>query len=43
MFSRINTIYADYMKEPYPARETVIVKDLPKNAEVEISMIAIKD
>lgn len=43
MFSRINTIYASYMKEPYPARETVIVKDLPKSAEIEISMIAVKD
>lgn len=39
---RINKIYMEYMKEPYPARETVCVKQLPKGAEIEISMIAFK-
>ncbi|MBI4999365.1 deaminase [Candidatus Gottesmanbacteria bacterium] len=39
---RINKVYMEYMKEPYPARETVCVKQLPKGAEIEISMIAFK-
>jgi len=40
MFSSINTIYTQYMKKPFPARETVIVKELPMGAEIEVSMIA---
>lgn len=43
LFNRINTVYAGFMIMPYPARETVVVKELPKGADVEISMIAIKD
>ena len=43
IFFRMNTVYMSYMNEPYPARETVIVKELPKGAEIEISMIAVKD
>lgn len=42
-FSRINTIYGSYFDEKNaPARETVQVACLPKNVNVEISMIAIK-
>ena len=42
-FARINTIYASYFEEAFaPARETVQVAKLPKNVNVEISMIAIK-
>lgn len=41
-YGKINEIYGDYMTEPYPARETVCVKELPLGAQVEISMIAIK-
>jgi len=41
-FAKMNEIYAGYFKEPYPARATVAVKNLPKNAKVEISAIAIK-
>lgn len=42
-FSRINTIYATYFDETTaPARETVQVACLPKNVNIEISMIAIK-
>jgi len=41
-YGKINVIYGSYMAEPYPARETVCVKELPLNAKVEISMIAIK-
>jgi 2-iminobutanoate/2-iminopropanoate deaminase len=41
-FNRINMVYKQYMKEPYPARETVIVKELPKGADIEVSLIALK-
>ncbi len=41
-FQEVNGVYASYFKESYPARETVAVAGLPKNVNVEISMIAIK-
>jgi 2-iminobutanoate/2-iminopropanoate deaminase len=41
-FTAMNEVYAGYFKEPYPARATVAVNKLPKNAKVEISAIAIK-
>ena len=42
-FGKINTIYGGYFsEETAPARETVQVACLPKNVNVEISMIAIK-
>jgi len=42
-FGRINAVYANYFDEKTaPARETVQVACLPKNVNVEISMIAIK-
>ena len=41
-FGAINTIYGSYFNEKTaPARETVQVACLPKNVNVEISMIAI--
>ncbi|MEI6310654.1 MAG: RidA family protein [Bacteroidota bacterium] len=40
-FAKINEVYATYMSEPYPARETVEVSKLPKNVNVEISVIAL--
>jgi len=43
-FARINTVYGSYFNEKTaPARETVQVACLPKNVNVEISMIAIKE
>ena len=40
-FGKINTIYGSYFNEKTaPARETVQVAGLPKNVNVEISMIA---
>lgn len=40
-FSLVNEIYASYFEEGnYPARETVQVSKLPKDVNVEISMIA---
>ncbi|WP_185869049.1 Rid family detoxifying hydrolase [Blattabacterium cuenoti] len=42
--SKINDIYSDFFhKGNYPARETIQVSGLPKNANVEISLIAYKD
>lgn len=39
-FATVNEIYARSFESEPPARETVAVKTLPKNALVEISMIA---
>ncbi|HEY0046848.1 MAG TPA: RidA family protein [Flavobacterium sp.] len=42
-FARINAVYGSYFPEDYaPARETVQVAALPKNVNVEISVIASK-
>jgi 2-iminobutanoate/2-iminopropanoate deaminase len=42
-FARINSVYGSYFDEKTaPARETVQVACLPKNVNVEISMLAIK-
>ncbi len=40
MFSIINEVYGKYFDENAPARETVAVSGLPRNVNVEISMIA---
>jgi 2-iminobutanoate/2-iminopropanoate deaminase len=40
-FATVNEIYGSYFSQNYPARETVAVKTLPKNALVEISVIAL--
>ncbi|GHS95643.1 endoribonuclease [Bacteroidia bacterium] len=39
-FAAMNTVYMQYFEEPYPARLAVAVKTLPKNALVEIEVIA---
>ena len=42
-FSQVNEVYGSYFKnDNAPARETIAVKTLPKDVNVEISMIAIK-
>ena len=41
-FARINDVYGQYFTADFPARETVEVARLPKDVNVEISMIAIK-
>ena len=40
LFAEVNQVYGQYFSGDYPARETVAVKGLPKNVNVEISMIA---
>jgi 2-iminobutanoate/2-iminopropanoate deaminase len=42
-FTHVNEIYGSYFEENPPARETVAVKTLPKNAKVEISCVALRD
>ena len=40
LFATVNEVYGKYFSSDFPARETVAVKGLPKNVNVEISMIA---
>ena len=40
LFATVNEIYGSYFKSDFPARATVAVKTLPKNVNVEISVIA---
>ena len=42
LFTKINPIYGQFFSSNFPARETVAVKGLPLNANIEISMIAMK-
>ncbi len=35
-FPKVNSIYGEFFEEPYPARSTVAVKELPKGALFEI-------
>lgn len=42
LFATVNEVYGSYFTGHYPARETVAVKTLPKNVNVEISMIGYK-
>ena len=39
-FTRVNEVYASFFTGNYPARETIQVAGLPKNVNVEISVIA---
>jgi len=39
-FAAMNEVYGRYFSEPYPARATVQVARLPKDARVEIDVIA---
>jgi len=41
LFAEVNEVYAKYFDGDFPARETVAVKGLPKNVNVEISMTAV--
>jgi 2-iminobutanoate/2-iminopropanoate deaminase len=39
-FAKVNEVYGSYFSEPYPARATVQVARLPRDARVEIDAIA---
>ncbi|OFZ02245.1 MAG: reactive intermediate/imine deaminase, partial [Bacteroidetes bacterium RIFCSPLOWO2_12_FULL_31_6] len=41
-FSTVNEVYGSYFIKDFPARETVQVSKLPKNVNVEISVIAVR-
>lgn len=41
-FPKVNAVYGNYFDDNAPARETVEVSVLPKNARVEISCIAVR-
>lgn len=41
-FAAMNEVYAQFFKEPFPARSAVAVRHLPKGALVEIEVIAAK-
>lgn len=43
LFSTVNEVYGKYFTSNFPARETVAVKTLPRNVNVEISMIAMAE
>jgi 2-iminobutanoate/2-iminopropanoate deaminase len=40
LFGAVNEVYGSYLAGDTPARETVAVKGLPRDVNVEISMIA---
>lgn len=40
-FATVNKAYGEYFSDQFPARETVQVSVLPKNVNVEISVIAL--
>lgn len=41
-FGQINEVYGSYFRSDFPARETVQVARLPKDVNVEISVVAVK-
>ena len=41
LFAAVNQVYGSYFNADFPARETVAVKALPRNVNVEISITAI--
>ena len=42
-YAEINAVYSEYFSENPPAREAVQVSRLPKDVNVEISLIAVAD
>jgi 2-iminobutanoate/2-iminopropanoate deaminase len=42
-FGTVNTVYGSYFQADFPARETVEVSRLPKDVNVEISVIAVEN
>ena len=42
-FTAVNDVMKQYFREPYPARSTIGVAALPRDAQVEIDMVATFD
>ncbi|MFN0140917.1 MAG: RidA family protein [Pyrinomonadaceae bacterium] len=40
-FAKMNEVYAKFFKKPYPARSTVQVARLPRDAKIEIEVVAV--
>ena len=40
-FAAMNEVYAEYLGHPKPARSTVAVAELPRNALVEIDLVSL--
>ena len=40
-FAKMNEVYGKFFKKPYPARSTVQVARLPRDAKIEIEVIAV--
>ena len=43
LFAKVNEVYANYFTGQFPARETVAVKTLPRNVNIEVSITAVID
>ena len=41
-FTKMNSVYVNFFKEPFPARAAYAVATLPKHAKVEIEAIAVE-
>ncbi len=41
LFAQVNEVYASYFTADFPARETVAVKTLPRNVNIEVSITAV--
>ena len=41
-FARMNAVYGEYFKAPYPARAAVQVARLPRDVRIEIEVIALE-
>jgi len=41
-FSKMNSVYGEFFRPPYPARAAVQVARLPKDVKVEIEAVAVK-
>ena len=41
-FAAFNEVYSEFFSAPFPARSAVAVKTLPKNALVEIEVVAVR-
>ena len=42
-FAAVNAVMAEYFAEPYPARSTIGVAALPRGAQVEVDLVAVKE
>ena len=43
LFAQVNEVYSNYFTGQFPARETVAVKTLPRNVNIEVSITAVVD